>query len=211
MFSICYRSLGQPPPALEPPRRRSLVVRLLGRAFGGLVDRVLGLLLKRMSDRTFEGEGFIDFASRRCLLDYGGVGALIEGRDQRFGRTGQSVASLPVREIGADSPLWLFDLLYGVVRLAELGSEPVRGEPTRRFRAVTDLDRVSSAVPSSPALPDQASYEDLRALTLDIWLGADGYVRKVRFEDRTRLYDLELFEFETTQPVDRSRLPALRS
>ncbi|HEX5468606.1 MAG TPA: LppX_LprAFG lipoprotein [Gaiellaceae bacterium] len=68
----------------------------------------------------------------------------------------------------------------------EVGSEDVRGEPTTHYAGTIDLQKVAETAP--PDVADQ--YRKLAQLApsskvpMDVWVGEDGLVRKLRFEQK---------------------------
>ena len=68
----------------------------------------------------------------------------------------------------------------------EVGTEEVRGEQTTHYAGTVDLDKVAENAP--PDLADQ--YKKLAELApsptvpMDVWIGEDGYVHKLRFEQK---------------------------
>lgn len=171
-------------------------------------------LVKQARQVTTPAAGFVDFQARRCAFDWGAYAELTHGSTQWSGRSGRAIATLPEEPARALRPLWLFDLARGVTEAAEVDTEQLRGQRCRRLRATVDLARVSEAVPDRTPVPGGASFEELRALPLDLWIDEEGYVRRIAFHHRRKVdsqtYTLELFEFGTEDVLDWSRLPLLK-
>ena len=78
-------------------------------------------------------------------------------------------------------PLWVFDLIRGVVDAEEQTAESLAGHTCRRFLARADLNRVTEAVPYEVAVPTGLDrLDDLKQIPVEVWLDDEGYIRRVR-------------------------------
>ena len=198
------------PPPVRRPGLRGVLSRLRDEGFKLWMKQLM-----KSASQVRRADGLLDFELRRCAIDWGAYAELICGSSEWSGRSGRPIATLPEEPARALSPLWLVDLLRGVTEAFEVGSEPVRGQQCRRLRASFDLARVSAAVPGHTPIPPGFSFEELGALPLDLWLDEEGYVRRIRFENRapggaSQTYSLDLFDFGTKGALDWSLLPRLK-
>ncbi len=187
----------------------------------GLLDRLTNIAARLWSRRLanyasnpMRADGFLEFTSRRSAIDYGAYAKIVDGPRQWSGRSGRALATLSEDAEEAVGPLWLFELLRGVTEVCRVGSESVRGRSCEHLRASVDIARVSAARPDPTPLPPGSRFEELGALPVEVWLDAEGLVRRIRFQYALPMgaqsYTLELFDFGTTGSVDWSRLPVFK-
>lgn len=92
-------------------------------------------------------------------------------------RAGLDVGSL----IGQSETL--APLVHGLVSTTRLARERVAGVQTTRYRAVVDLRRAARAVPAygkQLAAVERTTGVRLGRVTQDVWVGADGRIRRLR-------------------------------
>jgi hypothetical protein len=113
-----------------------------------------------------------------------------------------------LEQLNQSDPSQALDLLQGASDdFHEVGSAEVRGESTTHYHGTIDLQQVVAE-----ALPDvkdvyrrllQLSGAD--TLPMDVWIGDDGYVRKLRFTEQVGessvTVDEELYDFGTDEQV----------
>lgn len=120
------------------------------------------------------------------------------------------------REGAARSPLWLLDLLGGVVGAEDQGEDTVDGEPCRSVRVVVNLAEASAALPGGMPSPARDRFDDLLALPVEVWVDST-HVRRIRITDTETAHSsvvvtLTLREFGVSvDDLDWSRLPTFRS
>jgi hypothetical protein len=79
------------------------------------------------------------------------------------------------------SPLETFEQLRATgSKVEEIGSQDVRGVPTRHFRAVLDLSDDLDDLPQMPGVDLEAFRTQLSAVPVDVWLDEDDLVRRQR-------------------------------
>lgn len=187
---------------------------------GAIVSRMLrwGLprLLKRLSKTMAEGMvGTIDFEASRCVYYPAPSKAEMIVGDRRWygapGTTIEGVAGEPASDV---QPLWLIDLVRGVVDAREEGAESLGARRARRFSAHADLDRAAEAVGYEMAVPsDLRERGDPKYVAVEVWVDDDGYIRRIRRasgDPGTAMFTstLDLTEFGIALPSDWSRIPA---
>lgn len=174
--------------------------------------RVLKAAAKGLDWRHLVGEGVLDIAGRRFMLDHGSYARLHADGREWSGRSGRLLETLPTDPDERPTPLWLLDLLQGATEAHDDGADDVRGVACRRLRVTADLGRASAATPHGLAPPKQRRFEDLLALHVDVWLDDDAHVRRVRFVDEHRTDTLELWDLGVpVDDLDWTRLPTFRS
>ena len=88
------------------------------------------------------------------------------------------------RALEGIEPLRVLDLPRGADEVEEEGPEDVAGEPTTRYSAILDLDAATRAVPGEDAAAVARTAEALGTprLPAEVWLDAEGRLRRLRFE-----------------------------
>jgi LppX_LprAFG lipoprotein len=111
-------------------------------------------------------------------------------------------------QLNQGDPSQALDLLQGASRdFHRVGSAEVRGESTTHYKGTIDLQQVVAE-----AAPDvKEVYRRLLQLSgadtvpMDVWIGDDGYVRKMRFTEQVGessvTVDEELYDFGTDEQV----------
>jgi hypothetical protein len=83
------------------------------------------------------------------------------------------------------APLW-----HGLVSTKSLGGAVVEGKPTTHYRAIVDYRRAAAKVPSFAkqlATIERTAGVRLGRVTADVWVGADGRIRRFRTVTPTRV------------------------
>jgi hypothetical protein len=90
-------------------------------------------------------------------------------------------------QLSQSDPSQALDFLQGASDdFHEVGTEDVRGEPTTHYTGTVDLNKVAENAPADLA----EQYKKLAELApsptvpMDVWIGHDGYVHKLRFEQK---------------------------
>jgi hypothetical protein len=182
-------------------------------AAGSGARRVFGAIGRDFRQRV--AEGLLDLAQRRYLLDYGYYALLYTDGTEWDGRSGRPIATLPPNTDPVPTPLWLVDLLAGVVAVSDCGAEDVRGVRCDHLSARADLSRAPGTIQVLRTIPPPRSSEELQALPLDVWLDGS-HIRRVRFTSevgrKQRRETLELWDFGVPlDDLDWTRLPTFRS
>lgn len=161
--------------------------------------------------------GVIEFGAHRCMYGYPSKedAVLVIGDRSWRGTSGDAVDGLSAGGASVEQPLWLFDLVRGVLEARELAAEGRDDGASRRFSAVTDLNRVAEAVGHHVRLPEGMKWlADLKRIPVEVWVNDDGYIRRIRQREGPddapkRTSTLELSEFGIELDVDWSRLSTL--
>lgn len=211
-----------PPPGAPAPRREGSplwrhATRVVGHVAGEAVVRVVHRGMAHASGVMTKGAtGIVDFSAGRSVHCHDGrSGVTLIAADRAwYGAPGTPVARLSARRASAPHPLWMVDVLRGVVDAAEHGLEELDGRPTRRFSAHADLTRAADAVPHRMAIPaGSVDLDELKRLALEIWVDDDGCIRRIRHTSEaptgaTNTTTLDLTELGIALPSDWSRIPA---
>jgi hypothetical protein len=154
----------------------------------------------RSGSAARSADGVIDLRARRYML-FGPYAQVFVNGAHRGGAPGRSLASLTVNKDTAAVPLWLCDLLDGVITARETGREELRGVSCRMFSADLDDPCASQTVPSRWSTdPDE--------LRPAIWIGDDGYVRRIEVHAEDRAQLIELWDFGAdADALDWTHLP----
>jgi len=146
-------------------------------------------------------EGLIDLRSRRYML-FGPYAQIYADGELRGGAPGRSLSSLTRGTNRPVVPLWLLDLLDRMHDARESGSEDLRGVSCRHLTPDLDAQHASATLPSQwPS--------DTTVLRPEVWIGDDGYVRRVQVHAMDRTQALELWDFGVPlDDLDWTRLPA---
>jgi hypothetical protein len=90
-------------------------------------------------------------------------------------------------QLSQSDPSQALDFLQGASDdFHEVGTEDVRGESTTHYAGTIDLNKVAESAPADLA----EQYKKLAELApsptvpMDVWIGDDGYVHKLRFEQK---------------------------
>ena len=184
---------------------------------GRLLWRMLGWLLPRFVTHITKepATGVVDFQAHRCVFDSSpptGNSDLIIGDRHWSGSPGTTLAGLHDKPATTSQPLWLVDLLRGVVDAREQAVEDIDGRSARRFLAHADLDHASAAASYTLAVPDDAAKRtDDGHLAVDVWIDDDGHIRRIRhtvLAEPHWSFTVNLTDFGAALPSDWSRIPA---
>jgi len=160
--------------------------------------------------------GIIDFAGHRCMYGPFTVkereeSVLVVQDRQWTGVAGGHIDRLSAKAASALQPLWLLNLLRGVVEAEERGVASLDGQSCTHFCAQVDLLRAADAVAYEMALPPGVSQlQELKEIAVELWIDGEGYVRRVRHSgaDGAPVLTVHLTEFGISLPSDWSRLPS---
>jgi len=172
-------------------------------------------VLKRLSKPMAEGVvGIIDFEANRCVYYPARSKAeMIIGDRRWYGAPGATVDGLVASPASELQPLWLVDLLRGVVDAREQGAERLDGHTARRFCAHADLNRAAEGISYQMAVPsDMDQRVDLTHIAVEVWVDDDDYIRRIRHASgnpgRSMFTStLDLTELGIALPSDWSRIP----
>lgn len=199
------------------------VARRLWRWLGAVALRAFIWGSRRVMDRWSKTAaqpqlGVIDFAAHRCM--YGPVKvskereeAVLVVEDRYWsGAPGEEIDRLSVKTASAYQPLWLLNLLRGVVDAEERGADFLHGQTCAHFGAQVDLLRAADGLAYDVALPPPGvnQLQELKKIPVEVWIDGDGYVRRARHTAAggTSVLTLDLTEFGISLPCDWSRLPS---
>jgi hypothetical protein len=149
--------------------------------------------------------GRIDFKNERCLY--------CEDEDQWtltapglefMGEPGEweQVVSDEDALVDHIDPLWLLQLIAGVVEASEDGDEAVLGEPCKRYRTVASLPVASARSQRKMQPPSSRGDLDLNRLPIDVWVDAAGRIRRAILHRDQSLTLLELSNFGEPGAID---------
>lgn len=204
---------GRTSPRGGSVRRR--LTRWAGAVVGRMLNSGMQRLLKRLSKTLAQGVvGILDFEANRCVYYMERSKAeMIVGDRQWYGAPGASVAGLAAGPASALQPLWLVDLVRGVMDAREQGPERLNGGTARHFSAHADLNRAAEAVSYEMAVPsDIDQLVDLTYIAVEVWVDEDGYLRRIRHASGDggtgmSTTTLDLIELGIATPSDWSRIP----
>ena len=181
---------------------------------GRLLWRMLGWALPRFITHITKepATGVIDFQAHRCVFGSSpGNSDLIIGDRRWSGSPGTSLTMyLPPPATTTWQPLWLVDLLGGVVDARGQAVEDIDGRSAWRYLAHADLDRASAAASYTLAVPaDAEARTDDGHVAVDVWIDDDGHIRRIRHTVNTHFsFTVDLTDFGAALPSDWSRIPA---
>jgi len=200
---------------MMPYRRRGGVLRPMLNAGKSGAKRLVKFAAPDLDFRHQTSEGIIDITGRRYMLDYDSYARLYADGNEWDGRSGCALATLPPSATALPTPLWLLDLLAGVVGASETGTDEDRGVTCRHLTGTADLSRASQAAPGGIAAPGRKRFGDLLALPVEVWID-NAQIRRIRFsfsegvEQHTDTLDLWDFGVPLGD-LDWTRLPTFRS
>lgn len=119
-------------------------------------------------------------------------------------------------------PLWLLDLVRGVVSAREQTPQIVAGRTCRHFSVLADLNRAAEAVSYPMAIPTgMVRLDDLTRIAAQVWVDDDGKIRHMRHTEYFRQAEdagvplstvtVDLIEFGVELPAVWARLPSVRN
>jgi hypothetical protein len=126
----------------------------------------------------------------------------------KLGET-QGLDLAQLTQLNQSDPSQALDFLAGASSdFHEVGSDEVRGEPTTHYAGTIDLDKVADNAPDDVAEQYRklAELSPTKTIPLDVWIGSDGLVRKIRFEQApaegsTMTIEEELYDYGTSADV----------
>lgn len=213
--------------ALKAPKTRrpdDLRLRRLIERLGRALVRVLVLGAMALVDRWWRknaaqpAAGVIDFEARRVVYadPSHATATLVVGDRTWHGPFGTAVDAVTATAASTMQPLWLIDLVRGVVAADEQPPQVLDGRTCRRFSAHADLNRVAEAVPYELAIPTSTGrLGELKRIGPEVWVDDDGCVRRIRHVAASAIGDqsvpistttVDLIEFGIEPPADWSRL-----
>jgi len=188
------------------------------------------------------GDGVFDFRNRRGQLTFtipqlGAILAVFEGGvvyekfPARYAPTfggkqwlkidlaklaGAGAGSLGgATQVGGNDPIQGLAFLRAAGTVTDLGASVVRGEPTRHYRALVDLQKAAAGLPAASRSRVQQLVKESGNSTLptDVWIDRQGRVRKLSYtlrppggnQDSAATVSVEYFAFGT--PVPKPVLP----
>jgi hypothetical protein len=132
----------------------------------------------------------------------------------------------PFGDFSQNDPAQMLQYLRGAGSVDEVGSEDVRGVSTTHYKATIDLHKVAGKLSGAQRqLVDKAAQvlgEANSKLPLDVWVGEDGYVHRVRMDWRIQnpkqpsdtfalTMGMDMFDFGTQDaiphPTDAETIP----
>lgn len=187
----------------------------MGPVFGRVLPWSMRLLMRRLSKVTAVPMlGVVDLQAHRCVYySSSSMATLIVGDRRWYAAPGTTVDELSARATSVTQPLWLFDLVGGVVDATEQAPEDLSGRATRRFSAHADLNRAAEAASYEIAAPPEMEHTgDLTRIPVAVCVDHDGYIRRIRyiFPGSANLQStstLDVMEFGVALPSDWSRIP----
>ena len=196
------------------------LARLAGRAIWKRATR--GLELGHMT-----GEGFLEPAAGRYMIDYGSFAQVYMDGKTFGGRSGRSLQNLrpSPASMRADEVRWLLRLLPGITDARPEGTGTLRGTLCRKFAVRVDPARAAAASGGDLPTPSGISSGQPPELVLSVWLDGQ-HIRQVRFVDNGpkdpdpeprkdgvfKALTLELWDFGVpVAELDWSRLPSIRA
>lgn len=196
---------------------RSRVTWLVGSVLRRIFNWGMSRVLKRLSRTMAEGvAGIIDFEANRCVYYPAPSKAeKIVGDRRWYGAPGATVDGLVASPASELPPLWLVDLLRGVVDARQQGAETLDGHTARRFLAHADLNRAAEAISYQMAVSsDMDQGVDLTHMAVEVWVDDDDYIRRIRHASgnpgRSMFTStLDLTELGIALPSDWSQIPAV--
>lgn len=180
----------------------------VGKAAGKAIGGGLVKLLSRGRDPWhLTGEGVLDLADRRFMVEYDTHAVLQVGAEEWSGRSGRPLDTLSASPSRIPSPLWLVDLMAGIKSAEDRGTEEVDGQAWRHLLATASLAEASARRPRGMASPARERYEELLALPVEVWL-QDGHLRRLRFVGEPRTDTVTFTDFGVpVDGLDWTRLP----
>jgi len=112
-------------------------------------------------------------------------------------------------QLSQSDPSQALDFLQGASDdFHEVGTEDVRGEPTTHYAGTVDLDKVADNAPSDQAEQYRKLAQSAPSplVPMDVWIGDDGYVHKLRFEQKpapgaSMTIEEELYDWGTSVDI----------
>lgn len=97
------------------------------------------------------------------------------------GRVGAALGgSNPMATPSSNDPSKALEMLLGVGKVAEVGGETVRGEPTTRYRITIDPEKLAAKVPAA-SRPYYRQLVGSAPIPAQVWVDDQGRLRKMSF------------------------------
>jgi hypothetical protein len=197
------------------------------------IRRLARLVVKAVMERAapglelghMAGEGFLEPANGRYMLDYGSYAELCaEGRifGGLSGRSMQGLHPFPARERPPGDVLWLLRMLPDASDAHPEGAEPVRGTSCWRFAVRVNAAEATGTSGGRRRIRAAGTVGGPPTLALTVWTDGE-HIRRIRFEERastgpppgptslsvSRQLTLDLWDFGVSvEELDWSRLPS---
>ncbi len=160
--------------------------------------------------------GVIDFEAQRCMYaDSRSTATLVVGDRTWRGPFGTAVDAVSADYASTMQPLWVIDLVRGIMAAREETPQVLDGRTCRRYSAHADLNRVAEAVPYQLAIPmSMRRLGELKRIEVEVWVDDGGCIRRIRHAETrggtpsfpVNTATLDLIEFGIEPPADWSRL-----
>jgi hypothetical protein len=162
-----------------------------------------------------DGEGIVEPAARRHMVDFGSFAELYKDGRQWNGPSGKPLATTDPWPTDSGLDLWfLLDALLGTAAAEPEAEETLHGAHCRRVSARVDLVRAAERTAESPRVPSVNRFDQLRSLPITVWID-DRHVRRVRFREGDEVsmtLTLDLVDFDpAADDLDWDRLPTFRT
>lgn len=173
------------PPGWQPPGagRLGIGLRVL-RGLGPLRSQVSWRVIHgRWPEYPVAGEGFIEPARGRYMIDYGSFALLLADGKLGVGRPGRplrSAATLPA-EIWPVQVLWLLRLLPAATDARLEGSGTLHGTVCQKLAAHLDMARALATTVGGVRTPAGERHGDLKGLPVTVWIDGQ-HVRRIEFQ-----------------------------
>lgn len=203
--------------------------RPAAQASPGPVGRLVGLAARTVWDlasggKEFghsAGEGFLEPAARRYMVDFGHYAQLGQDGVTFGGRSGRSLQTLRPDSRNEGDVLWLLRLAAGATDAHPEDPETLRGTLCRKYAVRSRPDRAAAACGLTALVtPAGINSRQPEVIALTVWTDGE-HIRKIRFEDRVsgdqggssaKIVTLELWDFGVpVEDLDWSRLPTFRT
>jgi hypothetical protein len=167
------------------------------------------------------GEGFLEPAATRYMIDFGHYAQICKDGMTFGGRSGRSLQTLRPSSRHEGDVLWLLRLAAGATEAHPELSETLRGTLCRKYAVRSEAQRAAAASGRTALLtPLGVNSRQPETIALTVWID-EQHIRQIRFEDRVgrdqggsgaKILTLELWDFGVpVRELDWSRLPTFRT
>ncbi len=147
--------------------------------------------------------GRIDFTAQRCLYSNGEFWLLLGPGLRLSGMWGEwEWAPDHADALTEDDPFWLLALVAGSSEATDEGARELGGTPCRRYLTTTDFALAAARSERRLMSPWRGDIDDPQRLRLEVWLDANGRVRRARLYGKRSSTSLELFDFGGPGPIE---------
>jgi hypothetical protein len=193
------------------------------------IGRLIGLAAKAVWEvasggKAFgpnAGEGFLEPAARRYMIDFGHYAQLCKDGVTFGGRSGRPLHTLRPSSRHEGDVLWLLRLAAGASEAHPEDLETLRGTLCRKYAVRSEIERAAAASgPTALHTPLGITSPQPEAVALTVWID-EQHIRQIRFEDRVgrgeggsgaKILTLELWDFGVpVHDLDWSRLPTFQT